>query len=137
LRPPSGTASARPVRPCGSVQFNGNLQTVGARNATSRFIDFFNSLADSSITNKLLREIHFSHTIAMSLEHQPLFPRMGFGTQSPLLNNELLTSSHPEMKTQGDLKVSVKEIDDLRRGAVRLSPNGRVSATVSYLSRKL
>jgi hypothetical protein len=62
---------------------------------------------------------------------------MGFGTQSPLLNNELLNPSHPEMKTQGDLKVSVKEIDDLRRGAVRLSPNGRVSATVSYLSRKL
>jgi hypothetical protein len=59
-----------------------------------------------------------------------------------MLNNELLTPSHAEVKTQGDLKASVaalqtrlesrirgivrirnwpNEIDDLRRGAPRLS----------------
>ena len=136
----------------GSVQ--GNLQTVGAPSVTSRFIDFFNGVADASITKKLFARLNGSHTIAMSLEHQPPFPRMGLGT----VPNEPLTSSHAEAQTQGDLKASVaalqtqlesrirgivrirnwrKEIDDLRRGAAWLSPNGRASATVSYLSRKL
>jgi hypothetical protein len=112
--------------------FQGNLQIVGAPSETSRFIDFFNGVADASITKKLFARLNGSHTIAMSLEHQPPFPRMGLGT----VPNEPLTSSHAEAQTQGDLKASVKEIDDLRRGAARRSPNGRASATKSYLSRK-
>jgi hypothetical protein len=79
---------------------------------TSRFIDFFNGVADASITKKLFARLNGSHTIAMSLEHQPPFPRMGLGT----VPNEPLTSSHAEAQTQGDLKASVKEIHDLRRG---------------------
>ena len=101
-----------------------------------RFIDFFNSLADASITKKLLREIErVSHDRYVTRASTTLSSHEI--RYSPMLNNELLTPSHPEVRTQGDLKVSVKEIDDLRRGAVRLSPNGRVSATASYLSRKL
>jgi hypothetical protein len=44
---------------CGSVQFNGNLQTVDAPNATSRFIDFFNSFADASITKSFFARSTF------------------------------------------------------------------------------
>jgi hypothetical protein len=109
---------------CGSIQFNGNLQIVGTPNAISRFIDFFNSLADASITKKLLREIErVSHDRYVTRASTTL---SSHGIRySPMLNNELLTPSHPGVKTQGDLKVSIKEIDDLRRGATRLSPNGR------------
>jgi hypothetical protein len=121
---------------CGSLRFNGNLNPSTPTTRLQGSLTFSTAWPMRPSRKRLLHEIKFSHTIAMSLEHQSLFPRMGFGTV-PLLNNEFLTPSHPEMKTQGDLKVSVKEIDDLRRAAVRLSPNGRVSATASYLSRKL
>jgi hypothetical protein len=132
-------------------QFNGNLQTVCTPTATSRLIDFFNSLADASITKKLLREIErFSHDLYVTRASTAL---SSHGIRySPMLNNEVLTPSHAEAKTQGDLKASVearihgarsnselrrKESDDLRRGAAWLSPNSRASATVSYLGRKL
>jgi hypothetical protein len=143
---------------CGSVQFNGNLQNVCTPTATSRLIDFFNRLADASITKKLLREIErFSHDLYVTRASTTLYSHAI--RYSPMLNNEVLTPSHVEAKTQGDLKASVaalqtqlesrihgarsnfelrrKESDDLRRGAAWLSPNGRASATVSYLSRKL
>jgi hypothetical protein len=119
------------------------IQTVSAPNPASRFIDFFNSLADASITKKLLRELSSSHTIAMSLKHQPSFPRMGLGT-ALMLRNQLL-----ELKIKGDLKASVAALETqlerpggrsnsgLSRGAARHSPNSRASATVPYLSRKL
>jgi hypothetical protein len=83
-----------------------------------RFIDFFNSLADASITKKLLREIErVSHDRYVTRASTTLSSHEI--RYSPMLNNELLTPSHPEVRTQGDLKVSVKEIDDLRRGATR------------------
>ena len=118
---------------CGRVQLKATFKPSAPPSVTSRFIDFFNGVADASITKKLFARLNGSHTIAMSLEHQPPFPRMGLGT----VPNEPLTSSHAEAQTHGDLKASVKEIDDLRRGAARRSPNGRASATKSYLSRKL
>ena len=132
LRPPSATASARPVRPPAAGFSSRQPSNRRRPSVTSRFIDFFNGVADASITKKLFARLNGSHTIAMSLEHRPPFPRMGLGT----VPNEPLTSSHAEAQTQGDLKASVKEIDDLRRGAARRSPNGRASATKSYLSRK-
>jgi hypothetical protein len=111
-----------------------------APTATSRFIDFFNSLADASITKTLLRELErFSHDGYVTRTSTP-FPRMGLGTP-PMLNNELLAHSDAEVKTQGDLKASMaalqtllesrirgdrsnselrrKEIDDVKRGVGR------------------
>jgi hypothetical protein len=99
---------------------------------TSRFIDFFNSLADASITKMLLARLNASHTVAMSLEHQPPFPRMGLGT-APMLNNELLTPSDAEVKTQGDFSVRGCASDSNRlshtQGSFRIRNSGEKRST--------
>jgi hypothetical protein len=91
---------------CGSVQFHGNFQTPSTPPRLPRLIDFFNSLADASITKKPLREIEqLSHDLYVT-RASTILSSHGI-RYSPMLSNEVLAPSHAETKIQGDLKASV------------------------------